>query len=242
MRKETDLEQIKEVAKDLLMLDIKENEMFPMLVDHPFTQSGIVYFHNSNGKIEPAHLLKDKKALQDWHRVIAEQIDLADSAFKIHMLITKPYRITFLKFAEPFLSQKDFSKILSDAWICSENPNRDTNVTSRELLSMFRAADSKTLMSKDDYEQFRALDDRLTVYRGITSYNADYLGALSWTLDYPTAKWFAHRFNENGVVYKAKVAKEYVFAYFNARRGEQEVIIDPKGLRDISKTSSLDRE
>lgn len=237
MRKETDLEQVKEVAKDLLMLDIEENEMSPMFVEHPFTKSGIVYFHNDNGKIEPAYLLKDEKALKEWRRVIAEQIDLAGSALKIQLLLTKPYRITFLKFVKPFLSQKDFSVILSDAWLCSENPNCDLNISRRELISMFRDADPKLLMTKEEYAQFQSLDDGLIVYRGITSCNADYLGALSWTLHYPTAEWFAHRFNESGVVYRAKVDKKYIFAYFNDRRGEQEVIVDPKGLRDVSKTN-----
>ena len=51
------------------------------------------------------------------------------------------------------------------------------------------------------------LDDTLTVYRGVTLYNAHNIKALSWTLNKETAEWFAHRFNEDGTVYEAQIDK-----------------------------------
>lgn len=41
------------------------------------------------------------------------------------------------------------------------------------------------------------------VYRGVTSYNAENVEALSWTLNREAAEWFAHRRGENGAVYEA---------------------------------------
>lgn len=92
-----------------------------------------------------------------------------------------------MKYAQPHLSKKDFSEILNDAWVCSENPNSDPNVSQKELLAMFRAAGPTDLMDKDEYLQFRQLDDTVTVYRGVTEYNAENIKALSWSLDYDKA-------------------------------------------------------
>ena len=63
---------------------------------------------------------------------------------------------------------------------------------------MFKSADPKALMEDDEYEQLQKLDGTLTVYRGVTSYNADNIKALSWSLSKETAEWFAHRFNQDG--------------------------------------------
>lgn len=63
--------------------------------------------------------------------------------------------------------------------------------------------------------------------------NSDNLLALSWTLDYETADWFARRFDEDGTVYKAQIDKEHIFALFNGR-DESEVVLDPKYLKDIT--------
>ena len=101
-----------------------------------------------------------------------EWIKNAESAYEIYMMTNKPYGLTFLKYAKPYLSNEDFSKILGDAWVRSENPNGDTNVSKKELLSMFKQADKKSLMTEEDYKQWQGLDETITVYRGVTSHNA----------------------------------------------------------------------
>lgn len=69
-------------------------------------------------------------------------------------------------------------------------------------------------------------------YRGVTSYNAKNIKALSWTLDRDTAEWFAYRFGEEGTVYEAQIQKEHILAFFNGRN-ESEVVVDPKYLEQI---------
>lgn len=78
----------------------------------------------------------------------------------------------------------------------------------------------------------------MTVYRGVTSFNADNVKALSWTLDQETAEWFAHRFGEDGTVYEALISKEHIYAYFGGRN-EAEVIVDPKHLMDITEVQDI---
>ena len=85
---------------------------------------------------------------------------------------------------------------------------------------MFRHSDPAALMDEAEQAQLAEL-------------NSDNLLALSWTLDYETADWFARRFDEDGTVYKAQIDKEHIFALFNGR-DESEVVLDPKYLKDIT--------
>ena len=123
----------------------------------------------------------------------------------------------------------------------SENPNADANLTKRRLVSLFRSADPSVLMDEDERQMLTDLEGTVTVYRGVTSYNAKNIRALSWTLNYDTAKWFASRFGEHGTVYEARVYKEHILALFN-RRNEAEVIIDPKNLMNIEQRETLEMD
>ncbi len=94
---------------------------------------------------------------------------------------------------------------------------------------MFRSIDPQMLMDEEERGLFQSLDDVVTVYRGVTSYNAQNVKALSWTLNREVAEWFAHRFGQNGTVYEAQVKKENIYAVFLGRN-EEEVIVDPERL------------
>lgn len=219
MKAQTDLAGVKAIAKMLLMTEIYENEFSPAIVQHPFTSTGLVLLSEHDG-MHFADITKSREHLELWQNNMQKEIDAKQSALEVYMLLNKPYRLTFLKFEQPYLSQKDFSIILSDAWISSENPNMHPDLTRRELIAMFKAADAKELMSQDEQETLNRLDEEITVYRGVTSYNAKNIRALSWTTDYKKAKWFAERFGESGTVYEARIKREHIFAYFGSR-GEQ---------------------
>lgn len=79
---------------------------------------------------------------------------------------------------------------------------------------MFKQADPASLMEQDEYIQFKTLDDTVTVYRGVTPHNAKSAKAMSWSLNQETAKWFAHRFGEQGTVYEAQSNKNYIYDNF----------------------------
>ena len=49
MRKETNMAGVKSVAKALLMLDIHLTDYSPVIVQHPFTSSGMVAAPTENG-------------------------------------------------------------------------------------------------------------------------------------------------------------------------------------------------
>ena len=237
MREKTDLEKVKSIARMLLLTPVHKTSYSPVVVQHPFTSSGIATA-KKDGVLQIIDITESEENLERWQDWMREWIKNAKSAYEIYMMTNKPYGLTYLKYAEPYLSKEDFSKILGDAWVRSENPNGDANVTKKELLSMFKKADKKSLMTEEDYKRWERLDDTLTVYRGVTSYNAKNIKALSWTLDEKTAEWFAHRFGEDGTVYEAQIKKEDIYAYFG-ERCESEVIVDPKGLMDITETETM---
>ena len=231
MKPTTDIEQVKSVARALLMTEVYKTPYSPMVVQHPFTSSGFVAT-TKDGVMQLLDITESEENLQAWQAFMRKQINSADNAYEIYMMTNKPYSLTFLKYASPYLSKADFSKILADAWIRSENPNDDTNVSKSKLISMFKRADPHELMLESELQQYEELDEVVTVYRGVTSHNAKNIKALSWTLDREKAEWFANRFNEDGTVYEAEIEKTHIFALFNGRN-ESEVVVDPKFLMDI---------
>lgn len=132
MKKSTDLNSLKEVAGCLLYTDVHKVENYPFLVKHPFTDSAFTSIAKNPEKVtenKVINILESESNLNRWREYVAERIDSAESADKIYSRITKPYRLTFMKYAGRYLSEKDFAEMLCSAWITSENPNSDANVT-----------------------------------------------------------------------------------------------------------------
>jgi len=239
VKEQTDLRAVKALARAMLELDIEQTKLSPLVVKHPFTDNGISGVRKPDGSIAIADLLNKPDDLDLWRKQVRGVIDEADSAFQIYMMITKSYALGFLKFARNSLSEKDFAGILADAWIRTEAPNNDPNLSKKDLLSLFKATDPALLMDGDDYRRFTDLDDVVTVYRGVTSMNEKNVKALSWTLDRDTAEWFAHRFGESGTVYEAQIQKKHIYAFFSGRN-ESEVIVDPKHLTEITQAQTME--
>lgn len=233
---ETDLKKLKVLSHALVELDIEPTKVSPLVVKHPFTDSGIVGLREKNGSLKTVNLLDEPDALRRWTEFRHQEINEAETAYELLLMITKPYKLAFLKYAASDLSEQDLALFLSHAWTITESPNSDPNLSKRELLSMFRAVDPKLLMAEEEYALFQELDDVVTVYRGVTPYNAENVKALSWTLDRETAEWFAHRYGEQGTVYEAQIEKEHICAVFLGRN-EAEVILDPKHLMELSQHS-----
>ena len=241
MRRETDLAKIKALAHIFLEMDIEPTDHAPIVVSHPFTNSGFAGIRDRDGNLMIADLLGKPENCRRWREQVGRLVDEAGSAHEVFQLLNKPYMLTFLKYTAPFLSEPDLGQILAGAWTMNESPNMDTNVSRRELTALFRSVSPEYLMDEEERAAYQALEDPVTVYRGVTSYNAQNIRALSWTLDRDTAEWFAHRFGEEGTVYEAQVRKEHILALFTGRN-ESEVIVDPKYLERILEVPSLQME
>lgn len=207
--------------------------MSPIVMQHPFTNSAFAVVKGNDGKPEMINLL-DPDNMRRWRLSVEKQIDKMDVRRMFYALLNKPYYLTALKLIQDDLSAEDFSAILAYCWISSEYPHMDNNVPERSLIAMFKKAKPEYLMDADELKTFNSMPDRLVIYRGVTSYNAKYVRAMAWSVDKKVADWFAHRFNENGTVYRAEIDKENAFAYF-AGRNEKEIVVNPKYLENIER-------
>lgn len=236
MLKQTDLTKIKNnVSLPFLYLDIEPTNI-PCCVFHPYLETSAVAMALDKNKPMDSHnmyiadILTDKEAYVQWREMMAEKIQNATTLRELYIMVRKSYRLTFLKYAKKFMSLKDFSHYLADAWVSSENPSQDVNCSLSLLISWFQQADKKVLMETEDYQVYVSLPDELRIYRGVTLGREPH--GLSWTANLETAKWFAHRFDRDdktGYIETAIVKKEDVLAYFNTR-GEDELVVNVRNL------------
>lgn len=192
-----------------------------------------------------ADILNDKEGRQAWQNATARSL-CSMSLLQIYALLDQRYRLAFFELVNQDLSQEDFSQLWASIWTESEGVNSFEVLSMKQCLDYFRQSIPKILMDKDDYAKFKQLPDEVIIYRGICPRKDQPLppddkatNALSWTLSQGKARYFSTRFlfsedDTPGVVYKATIEKAHVLAYFNVRE-EQEVIVDPKHLKDIQK-------
>ena len=222
MRKETDLTAIKNILKDFLHMPVEETEYSPIVVQHPIFESGISYVNNKMTDI------MTPEGFAAVAKRVEEDIDKIDDAFGCANILRQSYYLTFLKFAKESLSLTDFSMLLGRFWTEEENPNGDVNVPVSLSARWFKSTDKQALMYDDAYKTYKDLPETFTVYRGVTpGRNPD---GMSWTRDLSKADWFSRRFGD-GYVLEGIANKKDVLAFFS-RRGEEEVVIEAKKVKN----------
>ncbi len=233
MLEKTDLDAVKKVAKMFVDFDIQETQFSPVVVKHPFTESGVTMVRGEDGQPQMVDLLNDVSSFEKWKQEVKHVIDSEDSAASIFALIVKSYRLAFLKYTKDYLDQRNLSSILSDCWITVEYPNRDPNLSKQEIVALFKKCEPAVVMDKDEIAAYNALPEVITIYRGIIEKKAVNVKGMSWTTKLETARWFAKRFGKCGIVYSATIEKRYVCAYF-LRRNEFETVVDPAKLQNVT--------
>jgi len=229
--RDTDLQGVKRVAKQLIWaVDIELLKDMP-LCNHPYTMSNIVMIGGPHGDVQMIDIT-DKDNFKLWANDLSRRIDSLKRVIDIYILVRDPYKLTFLKFVKEYLSEEDFTELFADAWVDEENPNMDANVSLKTAVSWFKECKKELLMVKEDLEYYNSLPDEVTVYRGVAVGRVP--NGLSWTDKLKTAKWFAHRYDkdeETGYVQKAVVPKSKILAYFNTRN-EDELVVDTFAIKN----------
>lgn len=228
MRKNTDLDAVKSVARSFLYLDIRQNTQFPFLVSHPFFSNQVIAVRH-NGENRILNIMKAEE-LELARSVITESINAVDKYQRFLTLICAPYLPAFFKHTNMHLSLEDFSAFLGALWTYVECPNSDPTVSVCDFVRYFRKADKSMLMDPEEYALYCQLPEQLTVYRGVKPQGK--INALSWTRNKESAQWFANRFEHDGKVYSAIVNKADVLAYYNCRN-EEEIVLDYRKLIDV---------
>jgi hypothetical protein len=148
--------------------------------------------------------------------------------------VNKPYRIILLQLVKDDLDDKEFSDLLSWIWTSTEFPHQESIFNLTEL---FKKAKKEYLMEPEEIAKMESLPSIVTIYRGLQDDKAK-KRALSWTLSFEKAKWFANRWAKRGEVLSAEISKDAIFMYTNSR-GEEEVVVNPFRLQNV-KTMEVD--
>lgn len=226
--KKTDMDQVRSAAKAFLYLEIQTTKFSPIIISHPFFDTGITAIKGEND-LRIVNIVESEADLRLARKVKEQIIDEAESVLNIATHITKPYKLTFLKYVKQYLSAKDIGLYLASSWCLIENVSRDVNVSKREIVNLFRSADKKTLLSNEEKETLASMDESIEIYRGITDNSYHSITGTSWTLNIKTARYFANRFNKGGYIYKGHIDKEHILAYFEGR-SEEEIVVDYRCL------------
>lgn len=144
------------------------------------------------------------------------------------MTINKPYRLEVFTMFQHLLPDLDYNEHLSFIWTSTEFPHQISII---RLNKLFKKIKPELFMDKDDYKVFENLPETITIYRGLQGKKAK-IRALSWSLSYEKALWFAKRFNFNGKLYKTQISKSNIYAYDNGM-GEEEIIVNPFKLKNF---------
>lgn len=233
---QTNLEMIKSIAKEYLYMDVIEHENLPNRTHHPILENRFWPWRSTqpDGSMKLLDIIENPDDLNTLREYYSKTIDNSDNIWRIYGCFCKPYYLTFLNSIHQYLSCKDMSELLADAWTTSENPNNDANVSLDLVIKWFKQSDKHILMSESELEYYNSLPNEFTVYRGVGSKSNP--NGLSWTQDVEQAVWFSQRFdNDTGYTLSGIAQKENVLAYFN-RRDEEEIVINPKTLKNIERT------
>ena len=225
--KTTNIDKVRYVSKQLLRLvPVDPVKGFEFIVQHPFTNSPVSM--SRDGRMLD---LTNRKDYEEWIDIIEELIDRVSVEHILYHMINTPWNLTWLDFVKEYLSEKDFAVFLGYAWVSQENPNMDVNVDNGEAIKWFKKVNKKHLMNKEDYEYWKSLPEKVTLYRGVGRGRKE-LG-LSWTENKEKAEWFRDRWgNEEGKLLKVIADKKYCLCYFNSR-GEHEIVLDVQAVKDL---------
>lgn len=168
-----------------------------------------------------------------FKKYIFNLIEHSKYLIDILVLINKPWYMTFIKYAEPYLSDDDLGAILGQCWVEQEFPNRDNNADLKEIIKWFKRSTKKQLMDDRELDTYSNLIDskdgkiNLTVYRGISGKGSP--KGLSWTTDYDKAEWFSKRLcsdYKTSKIYKMVITDpDCILSCFLGRK-ESEIVVD----------------
>ena len=90
MAHETDLRRVKLLAHALLDVRIQQTAFSPMIVSHPFTNSGITALRNEDGSLSMVDLVNNADDCTKWRSTVGKQIDSAENAHEVFALLNPP--------------------------------------------------------------------------------------------------------------------------------------------------------
>lgn len=233
------MEAIKDIAKTIAYVEIAPTDWAPMVVKHPYTDSGFTVLH-SDSSFESVNLLTDLAAARHWRESLITKIEACADVHEWFGMITRSYQLSVFNLIRKHLSLSDFSSLFRYVWINIESVSSNPVFSARQLINCFKKCDPVTLMSDSELKELDALPNEIIIYRGTRTKEKG--PGMSWTTNRAIAEWFASRYSlspgDHGMVYSAVIDKQNVLAYFSDHT-EKEVVVDPAQLRDVTEVGRL---
>lgn len=215
---QVDLDNIKAVSW-LLANAVEIRDAGYGIAQHPFIN---MMFYKNLSLYEPENV---KIFMSDLKETLYRQKDIAG----IFVMLNKPWYLTWLKYAKPYMPNKEFSKWFGYAWTSSENPNDDANVSLKTCVSWFKHSSKTAIMTPSDYKNYKNRPTEMVLYRGVSEGRNIY--GLSYTANIDKANWFANRWDRYKGVIVLQAKKDDILCYFNTR-GEDEYVLDTYKYRN----------
>ncbi|MBQ8234863.1 MAG: hypothetical protein IJZ36_04720 [Bacilli bacterium] len=229
MRKTTDLEAVKQMAISFLHIEPEPidtlGELSGLFITHPFFNSSFLL----NPKTQKMfNIFAEPQEYTEYKKLFEQELRKENKVSSILLHINTPYKLTFFKYINQYLSSQYFSKTLVACYTQMEVIADETNVKNTDIIKWFAKADKNYMMNEEEIEKFNNLPTNVTIYRGIR--DEAYKYEMSWTLSKSKAEWFATRFDsETPILLKTVVNKNDILCYLNDR-DEAEVVIDPSKI------------
>ena len=96
MKKETDLNGVRAIAKTLLMIAVNRTPYSPVLVQHPLTYNGLVALPSEKYEgFQPIDITLNEENLKRWQESISQTIDETENPYHIYITGTKSIDNTY---------------------------------------------------------------------------------------------------------------------------------------------------
>lgn len=180
------------------------------MVRHPLV---VMLYHDDEMVID--HI----NQLYEYRKLEKEKAEEEEDYGKYIFIHERPWRLTAFFNIEYLIPDDQRPEIIREIWVDTEN--------------FWQFADDwiailEPYQGLDAFNTLEMLPEEIIIYRGGTK------DGLSWTLDLDKAKWFAKRYNKDHDVWKSKVHKKDVIAWFT-ERDENEILILPTSHTKITK-------
>ena len=232
-----EIEQYTNILNFTPITKLKNNKTIIELINH--YNLNINDFYKTKDKLYPYCYFKDfilieiydmsKKFFNDFRivEIIKQRNELMNKFLlnkqyeKIFTFIDKPLRFMFYKSLFDEIPDDQKYSIFKSVYTSSEY---GFNQLSRDLLNkIFKY----NIVSKEWFKK-----NIIIIYRGEGERSTDYTKVYSWTTSKKIADFFAHRFDSEGIIYKAKVKQQDILDYINDR-DEQEILVSPENVYDV---------
>lgn len=250
MGKITNMEKVREVALRYfdafeITVDVENNKAFKRCnLTHPAFRAAIFQLAASDEGITLHNTIDDptefEKAKSKLICNARTQLNSVETPAEMVAILTRSYRIPFLKETKQFLSLTDYNQVLRriiiDSGIASSPSERAQ--FKADVLELFdESFVPQFFMAGTEQKRYNALPDVVTVYHGVDEDTEDceISEILYWTTKItelvPTENFSLHA-SDTGIAYEAKIKKEDIYAYFMA---DETVFLNPDKLFDISR-------